>query len=208
MIKISALVMAGGKGSRMGNVEKPLLIICGKRLIERVIETISRVQLIENIYVAVSKSTEKTRRFLSNFSGIKVIVTSGKSYVEDLKEAIIISRVYGPILILPCDLPLITPNTLKRIIEIYLSNNCPPAMTFYVPYKRLVKLGVSRPEYIEKIGDKLAVPCGVSIIEGKYILKPTIPQVNIVINDDSLALNVNTKLDLKIAQKILCKDRY
>ncbi|MGC9149334.1 MAG: NTP transferase domain-containing protein [Sulfolobales archaeon] len=37
---IDIVIMAGGKGSRLGGLEKPLLKICGERIIDHVIREV------------------------------------------------------------------------------------------------------------------------------------------------------------------------
>ena len=65
---VVALVMAGGRATRMGNVcEKPLLRICGRTMVERVIEALRSSKNIDEIIVAVSKFTPKTAELMRNF---------------------------------------------------------------------------------------------------------------------------------------------
>ena len=55
---IYAIVMAGGKGTRLKvNVEKPLFKLHGKPLIKYVLDNISSSKLVEDVVIAVSPHT-------------------------------------------------------------------------------------------------------------------------------------------------------
>jgi adenosylcobinamide-phosphate guanylyltransferase len=202
MKKITALIMAGGKAVRMGGIEKPLIKICGKTMIEIILNALKNVKTIKDTYIATSKNTPNTELYLKKL-GYKTITTSGQDYVTDLKEAVMKLNIKNSILILPSDLPLITSKTIKQLINIYIEKRSPPAMTFYIPYKILQALKIQT-DYIETIDNITASPCGVSIIKGAYITQLTIPQTNIIIENIELALNVNTPSDIEKAQSILC----
>ncbi|MGB9728415.1 MAG: NTP transferase domain-containing protein [Thermoprotei archaeon] len=202
MIKIKALIMAGGKATRMNNIEKPLIKICGTTMIERILNALKNTKCIEDVYITTSKNTKNTEILLKTL-GYKTITTSGEDYVEDLKNTIIKLNIKDPILVLPSDLPLITPNTIEQLINIYIQNNSPPTMTFYIPLQ-LLKTKI-RTNYIEQINNIKVIPSGISIIKGSYITQNVIPQINIIVENTELSVNVNTLLDIKIAQSILCK---
>ncbi len=64
-MKVPALVMAGGKGSRMGlPTEKPLLPFLGKPLIDWVADAIAQATKISEFYVITSSNTPKTEAAL------------------------------------------------------------------------------------------------------------------------------------------------
>ncbi len=200
-----ALIMAGGKATRMGNIEKPLIKICNKPMIEIILNTLKNTKHIKDIYITTSKNTQNTDKHLKKL-GYKTISTSGEDYVTDLKDAITKLNTKNPILVLPSDLPLITPKTIEQLINTYIQKQKPPAMTFYIPYKILQTLKIQT-EYIETINNIKAAPCGISIIKPEYITQPIIPQTNIIIKNIELALNVNTPSDIKTAQSILCRNK-
>ncbi len=88
---VTALVMAGGKGTRMQLAEeKPLIKVCGKPVIEYVIAALRCAKKIDSIIVAVTSCTPKTAKFLSQFP-VKIIETPGKDYVSDMGYAVKIS---------------------------------------------------------------------------------------------------------------------
>ncbi|GAA5819881.1 MAG: NTP transferase domain-containing protein [Methanobrevibacter sp. CfCl-M3] len=62
---IISILMAGGKGTRLkADVEKPLLRFQDKALIDHVIQTLFKSKHIDEVIVAVSPNTPKTREYL------------------------------------------------------------------------------------------------------------------------------------------------
>ncbi len=75
---VTALVMAGGKGTRMQiREEKPLIKVCGKPVIEYVIAALQHAKKINRIIVATSACTPKTAHHLSSFP-VQVVETPGQ----------------------------------------------------------------------------------------------------------------------------------
>jgi len=103
--------MAGGRGSRLGYVEKPMIRVCNKFIIENMLEAAS--DIVERIYVAVSKYTPRTIEWCK-LHNIPIIETDGDGYVNDLK--FILKKFDRPILVLPSDTPFLTTNVLKDFI--------------------------------------------------------------------------------------------
>jgi len=65
---VTALIMAGGKGTRMAlSGEKPLLLVGGKPVIDYVINALSDAKKVDSIVVAVSDYTPKTSKYLKTF---------------------------------------------------------------------------------------------------------------------------------------------
>ena len=85
---MEALVMAGGKGTRMGfcGVEKPMIEIGGVYTVERVVNALRDSKHIDKILVSVSPNTPDTERYLKDI-GVETIRTSGEDYVEDLHNS-------------------------------------------------------------------------------------------------------------------------
>jgi adenosylcobinamide-phosphate guanylyltransferase len=82
---ITALIMAGGKGTRMkSKKEKPLILIEGKPMIKSVIQALNDTEKIDNIIVATTKYTPKTEEYVKD-KGIKIIRTPGEGYISDLR---------------------------------------------------------------------------------------------------------------------------
>ncbi|WP_400149778.1 NTP transferase domain-containing protein, partial [Candidatus Methanarcanum hacksteinii] len=63
---MEALIMAGGKGTRLckNGVEKPYINVAGKHVIEHVINALKKAKCVDRILVTVSPNTKKTEEFL------------------------------------------------------------------------------------------------------------------------------------------------
>jgi adenosylcobinamide-phosphate guanylyltransferase len=201
-LKVTALVMAGGKGKRLAlSEEKPLLQICGRPIIEYVLEALKQAKKIEAIAVTVSPFTPKTAEHMKN-SGVKVIKTPGKDYVYDMGYAV---RKLGLeiTMMLPSDLPLITGEIIDHVVTSF--EHCrQPALTVIVPMRTKEKLGLTI-EYSFKLDDQIVVPAGINVIDGKRIDDKELEQTYCLIDLDAVALNINTVEDLKKAKHLLEK---
>jgi adenosylcobinamide-phosphate guanylyltransferase len=200
---IVAIVMAGGKGTRMRIAEeKPLIKVCGKPVIEYVLAALKNAKKIDCIVVAVSSCTPKTAK-LMNQIGVKVIETPGKDYVSDMGSAVQNLKL-GVFLAIAADLPLVTGEMLDAIVERY--ERCgKPALTVAVPLETKSKLGMSN-EYSFKMDDKDVVPVGINVIDGhKRYGDEWLDQDICLLNIEELAVNINTVQELQIAERLLAK---
>jgi adenosylcobinamide-phosphate guanylyltransferase len=198
---VTALVMAGGKGTRMRSAEeKPLIKVCGKPIIEYVITALKGAKKIDSIVVAVTRCTPKTAKFLSQFP-VKVIETPGKDYVSDMGYASQKLKL-GVFLAVAADLPLVTSDVLDAVVERY--ERCgKPALTVAVPLETKTKLGMSI-EYSFKINNIDVVPVGINVIDGhKRYGDEWLDQDIFLLDLKELAVNINTIQELCIAEQLL-----
>ena len=198
---VTALVMAGGRGTRMQiPQEKPLIKICGKPAIEFVLEALKKAKKIDSIIVAVSNCTPKTAAFLGQFP-VKVVVTPGKDYVSDMGYASQTLKL-GVFLAIAADLPLVKGEVLDAIVERY--ERCgKPALTVAVPLETKTKLGMSV-EYSFKMDNKEVVPVGINVIDGhKRYGDEWLDQDIYLLYLDELAVNINTVQELQLAERLI-----
>src|SRR5665647_2596001 len=114
---VPALVMAGGKGSRMGlSIEKPLLPFLGKPLIDWVAEAIIEAKKVSEFYVITSANTPQTEQHCQS-KGWKILHTDAKGYHNDLKQAVSMPKLTGPTITIAAALPAITGHVLHKIDE-------------------------------------------------------------------------------------------
>jgi len=200
---VTALVMAGGKGTRMRIFEeKPLIQVCGKPVIEYVISALKSAKKIDAIVVAVTNCTPKTSAFLNMFP-VKVVETPGKDYVSDMGYASQNLKL-GVFLAIAADLPLVTSEAIDKIVERYESCG-KPALTVAVPFETKTKLGMSV-EYSFKMEDKDVVPVGINVIDGhKRYGDEWLDQDIFLLDLDELAVNINTIQELSLAERLLSK---
>ena len=198
---VVALVMAGGKGTRMKiGQEKPLIEVCGKPVIEYVLSALKDAKRINSIIVATTNCTPKTAQ-LMNQLGVKVIETPGKDYVSDMGYAVQTLKL-GVFLAIAADLPLIRSEMLDAIVERY--ERCgKPALTVAVPLQTKARLGMSI-EYSFKMDNQDVVPVGINVIDGcKRYGDEWLDQDICLLNRDELAVNINTVQELQLAERLL-----
>ena len=202
-MNVVALVMAGGKGTRMRiTEEKPLIKVCGRSVIEYVLAALKNAKKIESIVVATTNYTPKTTKFLSQFP-VKVIETPGKDYVSDMGY-VVQNLKLGVFLAIAADLPLVRGEMIDTIIERY---ECcgKPALTVAVPLETKTKLGMSI-DYSFKMDERDLVPVGINVIDGhKRYGDEWLDQDIYLMDQDELAVNINTVQELQQAEQLLSR---
>ena len=200
---VTALVMAGGKGTRMQlSEEKPLIKICGRPVIEYVLEALKKAKKINRIIVATSTYTPKTTRFLSKLP-VQVVETPGKDYVSDMGFASQALSL-GVFLAIAADLPLVTGEIVDKIVDRYKLCG-KPALTVAVPLATKEKLGMCV-DYSFKMDEKDVVPVGINVIDGrKRYSDEWLDQEIYLIDLEELAVNINTLQELQLAEQLLGK---
>ncbi len=201
-MKVTALVMAGGKGKRMAlSEEKPLLLVGGKPVIEHVLDALQNAQKISGIVVTVSDYTPKTAAHLAKFP-VKVVKTPGKEYVSDMGYAVKALNLEA-VLAIAADLPLITGEIIDDIVEKY---ECcgKAALAVAVPFETRQKLGLGA-GYAFDWGGKQVVFAGINVNDGRRIDDAELEQDIYVVDKVEVALNINTVDELQIAQEQFAK---
>ena len=196
---MEALVMAGGKGTRMGfcGVEKPMIEVGGVYTVERVINALKDSKNIDKILVSVSPNTPDTERYVKEL-GIETIRTSGEDYVEDLHDSFrILNGRY--VLTCPSDMPLLRPFTVDAFIDYFLSNPN-DSMTAIVEEDVVTNSGFT-PSFDFDYEGKKWVLSGMNIMDRKKILDDVVLDYSYFMTDwVDLAINMNTEYELKIAR--------
>jgi adenosylcobinamide-phosphate guanylyltransferase len=201
---VPALIMAGGKGIRMGLPdEKPLLPFLGKPLIDWVAEAIMDAKKISEFYVVTSSNTPETEKHCL-IKGWKVVHTNAKGYHDDLKQAVSKLGWVGPVLTMPSDVPAITGPVLDKVVNAF--EVCgKDFLAVFVPIKARQDLSLSISSTDEYKGEWYAVS-GINIINGGKIQSEGKIETSAIVTDETeVLLNINTVKDLEIAKKILMK---
>ena len=201
-MKVPALIMAGGKGKRIGlPVEKPLLPFLGKPLIDWVAEAVSCARKVSEFYVVTSPNTPETEKHSLNMSW-KVLRTNANGYHNDLKQAARQANMLGPILTIPADSPAVTGKFLDKIVDQFEQGG-KDFYTVFVPISAREGLGLSVDSTDEYMGKWYAVS-GVNIINGAKSQTDGKIETNALITEEyEVLLNINTLKDLEIAEKIM-----
>lgn len=201
-MKVPALIMAGGRGSRMGlSVEKPLLSFLGKPLVDWVAEAILGAEKVSEFCIVTSSNTPQTEEHCFG-KGWKVVHTDAKGYHSDLKHAVCKLGWMGPVLTMPSDVPAITGRFLDSVIREF--EVCrKDFLAVFVPIKSRQDLGLSISSTDEYKGVCYAVS-GINIVNGAKIQGEGKIQTSAIITEKTeVLLNVNTTKDLEIAERIL-----
>ena len=200
---VVALVMAGGRGTRMKLAqEKPLIEVCGKPVIQYVLSSLRDAKKIDRVIVATTNCTPRTTKFMRQL-GVEVIETPGKDYVSDMGYVVQTLKL-GVFLAIAADLPLVRGEMIDAVVERY--ERCgKPALTVAVPLETKAKLGMCI-EYSFKLDDKAVVPVGINVIDGcKRYGDEWLDQDIYLLNHQELAVNINTVPELQLAERLLSK---
>ena len=219
------VLMCGGKGTRIKSsvdykIEKPLLKIKDKPMIEYLINTINETHKFKKIFAAVSNNTQKTRQFIEdNFQNeITLLVTSGREYSEDYLKIIkylINTRnkqeIYpGKVLFIPADIPLVSADILIKIVN---AGQEKPCLSIILEKEFIQNIGINPTTYEIKINDKKYCYTGISLIDiskidiNDYNSKgiQMIEEEYLILNYTEIACNINTSKDLETVKKIIEK---
>jgi adenosylcobinamide-phosphate guanylyltransferase len=203
---VPALIMAGGRGSRMGlPTEKPMLPFLGKPLLDWVVEAALSAKRVSEVCIVTSSNTPKTEAHCRS-KGWRTLYTDAKGYHDDLKQAVAKLGWMGPVLTMPSDVPAITGPILDRVIsEFEVSGK--DFLAVFVPIEKRQALGLSISSTDEYKGVWYAVS-GVNIINGSKILgEGKIETAAIITEETEVVLNVNTTKDFEVAEKLTTKPR-
>jgi len=98
------------------------------------------------------------------------------------------------------DLPLITPALIDRTLEKYIEVKT-PALSVHMKLEVCTRLGV-RPDTVFHEKGGFIVPCGINMLDVGRIREEQ-EHYNLILDDEELALNVNTVDDLAACKRYL-----
>ena len=193
-----AIILAGGKSSRLGEGKEKALIKIDrsgsesetqKRLIDLVVENV-RDSKAEEFLVAISKNTPKTAEYCKSQDYV-LLETPGKGYHVDLRY--LLAR-YPEFVSVACDIAFLKPAHINSIIDFYIHNDSGGgnSITGAVPQDIIPPYVV--PSYVFEHDGRKLVAVGLNIVtKGRKSLP-------FVFNDPLLAININTPRDLEIVK--------
>lgn len=204
MLRVSAVVTAGGRGTRIAEMrqEKPLIEMMGRPIIDYVLEALQGSKEVSEVVVSVSQSTPLTERHVQD-KGFRFVRTPGAGYVEDLRYAMfMLSTPY--VLVVPADMPLLRSVSIDQVVT-----------AFYRSKKSSIVVGVPEglfheanmgtdPTIVMDMNGERAVPCGISIVDRELMLRGDyLDEAYMVTRLKDFAINVNTAAQLRHAESIL-----
>ncbi len=197
-----ALIMAGGRGTRLGMGEKPLVTICGRPMMAYVIDAFRTSG--HEVVVVASPRTPFTKNWC-RAQGIALYEASGEGYVEDITEAAADLKQEHPFFTCVSDLPCLTPEIVRSVHAAYYASG-KPACSTWVPRDLCVEHGC-RTEYTDVVEGVAACPAGINILRGDALGEPQ-DEVKILLHERRLAFNINTREELAQVQRYLCRERH
>ncbi|MEW6070822.1 MAG: NTP transferase domain-containing protein [Candidatus Thermoplasmatota archaeon] len=181
-----AIIFAGGKGSRIGNLEKALLEVGNAKLIDYVINAIKNSNIKEFI-VTTSPHTPKTAEYCK-LQGYNVRETSGEGYHEDVRALL---KLYPVFISIASDIPFLTSSVINTLVKAYKGYSVIGAIPLSLVPKNI------KPSYIFKYRNEFLVPIGVNIVTKSSKSKV------IKFREPLLGVNINTIEELEFARKVM-----
>jgi adenosylcobinamide-phosphate guanylyltransferase len=202
--------MCGGRASRMqqqqqqGGIEKPLLKVAGVAMVERVISALTSSNRFDRIVAAVSPNTHKTNEFLKS-KGIETIETAGEGYSQDLSY--LLSKLKPKkVVAVPGDIPLLNSQIVNEILNIIVDDDDDDDRQEQEPAISIIL----EKGFVEEIGVKPSLVLmnqychsGITIFNTMAVGTEPVKERYLVMNRKEIALNVNTKEELELAEKLL-----
>jgi adenosylcobinamide-phosphate guanylyltransferase len=202
MSRVSAVVTAGGKGTRIAELgqEKPLIEIHGRPIVDYVLDALAGSKEVAEIVVSVSSATPSTESHVHR-KGFRFIRTPGAGYVDDLRYAMyLISTPY--VLVVPADMPLLRAHSIDMVVTAFYRSK-KSSIVVGVPETKFQELSAEPTLTMDMNGVK-AVPCGVSLVDREMMLHDEyLDEAYMVTELEDFAINVNTVRNLALAEKIL-----
>ena len=115
---IAVCILAGGKGSRLGGIDKGLFLLSGKPLIEHCIERMQ--QQVSNITINANRNLEKYRDY--NFNVLTDLSSDSIGPLGGIQAAL--EKIDSNfICFVPCDCPSIPLNLIQNLYEPYVNED-------------------------------------------------------------------------------------
>ncbi|ASA77508.1 NTP transferase domain-containing protein [Thermococcus sp. 5-4] len=171
------VIMAGGRSRRMG-IEKPVLRVGGKPMLLRVH---GQAEVVDDVVVALSRNTPRTKKLCLR-EGIPFIETPGKGYVEDIRWLL---GKLGPFVSVSADLPFVKAADIAQISGAFDGRE---SLTGVLPIEEI-------PRDLNPVVYRGYAIVGLNAIgtEGERFFE---------LSNPLLALNVNTREELELAERM------
>lgn len=200
-----AAIMCGGRGSRMqgfAEIEKPLLKLNGKTMLELVVDTLLQSKNFSKILAATSSNSPNTKSYLlSNLSHkADILQTEGIGYSNDISTVLNTLRP-ATIFVVTADLPLLTSKNVNRIVLNWKREY--PCMSVVSEKRFVTSMGIN-PSITVCIDSRQYCYSGISIIDSsKACSGAKIDEDYLIMNEKGVAVNVNTRSDFEIAEMLM-----
>jgi adenosylcobinamide-phosphate guanylyltransferase len=173
-------------------------------MVERVISALASSDRFDRIVAAVSPNTPNTNEFLKS-KGIETIETAGEGYSQDLSH--LLSKLKPQkVVVVPGDIPLLNSQIVNKILNIIEDDDDDDRQEEQEPAISIIL----EKGFVEQIGVKPSIVLmnqychsGITIFNTKAVGTEPVKERYLVMNRKEIALNVNTKEELELAEKLL-----
>ena len=197
-----ALIVAGGRGTRMNRGEKPLVRIGDRPMIAYVADAFCAAGIVP---IAVLSSAVPQTANWCRAHGISTFRAEGAGYVEDIMECIGLLDIVEPVFTSVSDIPGLTAEIISAVLDAYQTAGT-DACSVWVPAALCRERGAT-PAYVQQIHGTDAVPCGINIINGAKNGEEQ-AEIAVLIESRRIAVNVNTPEDIAAAEQMLLTRPY
>lgn len=197
-----AAIMCGGLATRMQlGVEKPLLMLGSRPMVERVYDALEKSKEFDRVIAVVSPNTPSTERHVRG-RGVETIQSSGRGLAVDI--ILVLSRCKPQkVFVVPADLALINDAIVRTIVEKAKCVSESAAVSIVCELDYVNKLGV-RPSVTLTTEGVGCCHSGITIFDtSRFSPGEVVPEKYLIVNEPGVAVNVNTKEDLAQAEKLL-----
>ena len=182
------IVMAGGRGSRMGGRPKLLALRDGRESVLRVTAALEESGRMDGVAAAVSAHAPRTRALLES-RGVRTVATRGLGYPLDMAEAV--SKLGAPAMVVPGDMAMMDAGAVRRILELAGAGTGWASIVYDVSYARRTGLEPGPPAPGGRAYS------GISVV-GAPVPRGPAPASLVVFNDARAAFNINRPGDLAL----------
>ena len=172
---LKALLMCGGRGSRLGMGEKPLVEVRGRPLVDYALDALS---VCKEVICVTSPFTPETALYLASQS-LEVFVAPGNGFIEDMQLAVRKLAITEPVVVMSSDVLLLR-NAIEDVISFYFS---------------------CETEAVAVYDESSRKPVGLNILDGFFIDREQSQSIFYIPENEYV--NVNTPDDLKKAEMML-----
>jgi len=188
-----ALVMAGGKGTRMNSSEEKLLLEYKKPVVFHVIDALKNSNCFTKVVAATSSNSPNTKNILEQ-KGVETFETKGEGYSKDLNS--VLQGIEDNVFVTSGDLPFLDQDIIQSMIEKFNVENI--WTSFLVSTKFLNSLGMES-DIVIKHEETDCAYTGISIINARKITDLNeIEQDYVILDDKRIAFNLNTNEDYRL----------